>query len=102
MKSLKEPTIVAIGGGERLYLEPETIYAFNDRSDKEFYISGPTFHVSSEQLKQMVFFNTSEEAVAAGYTSSQHSMPKRIWLILLIIIASVIIALCFKYGVFGI
>ncbi|MBI4136261.1 MAG: hypothetical protein HY481_01800 [Candidatus Vogelbacteria bacterium] len=59
------------GGGERIYLRFGTIYAFKDDPEKEYRVVAITFHVTQKQWDRMIFFNTPEEAGAAGYKPSK-------------------------------
>lgn len=59
------------GGGERIYLRYGTIYALKDDPKKEYDIVAFTLHVTPERYKQMIFFNTPEEAEAVGYKPSE-------------------------------
>ena len=67
-----ESPIELIGGsGERIYLQFGTIYGFKDDSEKEYRVVAITLHVTQKQLERMIFFNTPEEAEAAGYKPSK-------------------------------
>lgn len=59
------------GNGERIYLKYGIIYARGDDPEKEYDIVNFTLHVTSEQYKRLVFFNTPEEAEAAGFKPSK-------------------------------
>ncbi|MEK7193630.1 MAG: hypothetical protein AAB652_02470 [Patescibacteria group bacterium] len=49
-----------------------------DDPKKKFESVGHTFHVTSEQFNEMVFFDTAEEAKAAGYKKSVLSEIRKI------------------------
>ncbi len=66
------------GDGERIYIRIGTIFAFVDDPKKKFESVGHTFHVTSEQFNEMVFFDTAEEAKAAGYKKSVLSEIRKI------------------------
>ena len=58
------------GGGERIYLNLGVIYAFKDDPEKRYDVVVGVVHVTSAQFARMVFFDTPEEAQAAGYIPS--------------------------------
>ena len=66
-----EPWELIGGGGERIYLKFGVIYAFIDDPNKEYYIVNLVLHVTADQYKKMIFFNTPEGAEAAGYRPSK-------------------------------
>lgn len=67
-----QPPIELVGGGGgRIYLRFGTIYGFKDDPEKEYRIVAMALHVTQKQLARMVFFNTPEEAEAAGYKASE-------------------------------
>src|SRR3989344_1787443 len=66
-----EPWELIGGGGERIYLKNGIIYARQDDPNKEYDIVNFTLHVTSEQYKKLAFFNTPEEAEAAGFKPSK-------------------------------
>lgn len=68
----ESPVALVGGGGERIYLRYGTIYALRDDPDKEYNIANYTIHVTSERYKKLIFFNTPEEAEAAGFKPSEH------------------------------
>ena len=68
-----ESPIALVGGyGERIYLSYGTIYALRDDPDKEYNIVNYVIHVTSERYKELIFFDTPEEAEAAGFKPSEH------------------------------
>ena len=60
------------GGGERIYLSYGTIYALIDDPDKEYNIVNYVIHVTSERYEKLIFFDTPEEAEAAGFRPSEN------------------------------
>lgn len=67
----ESPISLIGGGGERIYLSYGTIYAFVDDPDKEYKIVNYVFHVTSERYEKLIFFDTPEEAEAAGFKPSE-------------------------------
>ncbi len=68
----ESPIELVGGGGERVYLRFGTIYAFKDDLEKEYRVVAITLHFTQKQLDKMIFFNTPEEAEAAGYKPSKN------------------------------
>lgn len=60
------------GGGERIYLNYGTIYALTDDPNKEFNIVNYVIHITSEQYKKLIFFDTPEDAEKAGYKPAKN------------------------------
>ena len=70
--SIMEDTVAIGGGGERIYLKDGLIYAFVDDPEKEYNVVAFTIHVTSEQFKRIVSFETPKAAEAQGYKPSEH------------------------------
>lgn len=68
----KSPIEVMGGNGERIYLKFGIIYINKNDLNREYNVVDGVFHVTSEWYKQLVFFDTPEEAEAAGYKPSEH------------------------------
>lgn len=68
----KSPFELMGGGGERIYLKFGAIYGRRDDPNKEYNVVDGVFHVTNEWYKQLVFFDTPEEAETAGYKPSEN------------------------------
>lgn len=65
------PSQESVGDYERIYLAHGSIYAHKSGFGKTYNIVNNVLHVSREEYEDLVFFETPEEAEAAGYKPSE-------------------------------